>query len=122
MLYGMMWTTKGPTARCSLRGWMSLRCATPCVWERPWLIHTAFAHDAARLRQSVMMLVIVRLWVVSDTLVGGAPIGEIMWSSWRVWALRLASCCCWACWAAVCTPACLRFLLGRSAVRQGLVQ
>ena len=40
--------------------------------ERPSLIHTTSAPDVARLRQSVMMPVIVRLWVVSDILVGGA--------------------------------------------------
>ena len=72
MQYGVMCTAKGPTARCSLWGCMSVRCATARVWERPSLIHTASARDAAGLRQSVMMPVIVRLCVASDTLVGGA--------------------------------------------------
>ena len=40
MLYGVMWTAKGPTARCSLWGWMSFRRATARVWERPSVIHT----------------------------------------------------------------------------------
>ena len=71
MPYGVMWTAKGPTARFSLWGWMSLRRATSRVWERPTLIHKVCARDAAGLRQSVMMPVIVRLWMVSDTLVGG---------------------------------------------------
>ena len=71
MLYGVMYTAKGPTARCSLWGWMLLRRANTRVWERPSLIHTASARDAAGLRQSVMMPVIVRLWLASDTLAGG---------------------------------------------------
>ena len=48
------------------------------VWERPSLIHTASARDAAGFRQSVVMPVIVRLWVASDTLAGGAP----RWMDW----------------------------------------
>ena len=71
MPYGVMCTAKGPTARCSLWGWMSLRRATACLWERPSVIHTASARDAAGVRQSVMMPVIVPLWVASDTLMGG---------------------------------------------------
>ena len=120
MPYGVMCTAKGPTARCSLWGWMSLRRATGRVWERPSLIHTASARDSARLRQSVMMPVIVRLWVASDTLVGGALMCGMVWLSWRVWALRLATCWCWASWAGVYTPACLGFLLGRCAVWKGV--
>ena len=50
---------------------MLWRRATACVWERPSLIHTASARDAAGFRQSVVMPVIVRLWVASDTLAGG---------------------------------------------------
>ena len=69
--YGLTCTAKGPTARWSLWGWMLWRRATACVWERPSLIHTASARDAAGLRQSVMMPVIVRLLVASDTLAGG---------------------------------------------------
>ena len=75
MPYGVMWTAKGPTARCSLWGWMSLRRATAREWQRPSLINTAFARDAAGLRQSVMMPMIVRLWVVSDSLVRGGEGG-----------------------------------------------
>ena len=86
------------------------------------LIHPASAHDAAGLRQSVVMPVILRLWVASDTLAGGALILGMVWSSWRVQALRLASCRCWASWAGVRTPACLGFLLGRSAVWKGVGQ
>ena len=71
MPYGVMCMAKGPTAHWSLWGWMLLRRATACVWERPSLIRTASARDAAGFRQSVMMPVIVRLWVVSDTLAGG---------------------------------------------------
>ena len=71
MPYGVMCTVKGLTARCSLWGWMLLRRATARVWERPSLIHTASARAAAGFRQSMMMPVIVRLWVVSDTLAGG---------------------------------------------------
>ena len=51
MPYGLMCTVEGPTARCSLWGWMSLRRATAGVWEWPSLIHTASARDAAGLRQ-----------------------------------------------------------------------
>ena len=91
MPYGVMCTAKGPTARCSLWGWMSLRRATARVWERPWLIHTASARDAARFRKSVMMPVILRLWVALDTLVGGALMRGMVWLSWRVRALRFAS-------------------------------
>ena len=72
MPYGVMSTAKGLTARWSLWGWMLLRRATTRVWERPSLIHRASALDAAGFRQSVMMPVIVRLWVASDTLAGGA--------------------------------------------------
>ena len=75
MPYGLMCTAKGPTVRCSLWGWMSFRRATARVWERPSLIHTASARDAARFRQSVMMPVIVRWWLASDTLVGGRLCG-----------------------------------------------
>ena len=99
-----------PTARCSLWGWMLLRRATARVWEGPSLIHTASARDAAGFRQSVTMPVIVRLWVVSDTLAGGALMRGMV-SSWRVWALRLASCRCWASCVGVCTRVCLGFLL-----------
>ena len=120
MPYRVICTAKGRTARCSLWGWMLLRRATARVWERPLLIHTASARDAAEFRQSVMMPVIVRLWVVSDTLAGGALMRGMVWSSWRVRALRLASCQCWASWVGVCTPVCLGFLLGRSAVRKGV--
>ena len=70
MPYGLMCTAQGPPARWSLWGWMLLRRATARVWERPSLIHTASAHDAAGFRQSVMMPVMVRLWVASDTLAG----------------------------------------------------
>ena len=80
MPYGMMWTAKGPKARCSPWGWMSLRRATACVWECPVQIHTAPARDAAGFRQSVMMPVIVRLWVASDILAGGVPMQGIVWS------------------------------------------
>ena len=71
MPYGVMCTAKGPTARCSLWGWMLLRRATARVWQPPSLIHTASARDATGFRQSVMMPVIVRLSVASDTLTGG---------------------------------------------------
>ena len=95
MLYGVMCTAKGPTAHCSLWGWMSLRRVTACVWERPSLIHTVSARDAAQLRQSVMMPVTVRLCVASDTLVGGGALMRgMVWSSWRVRAFGLASCPC----------------------------
>ena len=63
-----------------------------------------------------MMPVIVPLWVASDTLVVRALMRGMMWPSWRVRALRFASCLCWASWAGLCTPACVGFLLGRSAV------
>ena len=43
-----------------------------------------------------MMPVIVRLWVVSDTLPEGALMRGMVWSSCRVRALRLALCRCWA--------------------------
>ena len=122
MPYGVTCTAKGPTARWSLWGWMLWRRATARVWERPSLIHTASARDAAGFRQSVVMPAIVRLWVVSDTLAGGALMRGMVWSSWRVRALRLASCRCWASWAGVCTPVCLGFLLGRSAVWKGVGQ
>ena len=46
MLYGVMCTAKGPTTRCGLWGWKSLRRATARVWERPSLIHTVSARDA----------------------------------------------------------------------------
>ena len=77
MPYGVTCTAKGPTARWSLWGWMLWRRATARVWERPSLIHKASARDAAGFRQSVVMPVIVRLWVVSDTLAwGGADAGD----------------------------------------------
>ena len=115
MLYGVICTAKGPTAGCSLWRWMSLRRATTRVSEHPSLIHTASARNAAGLRQSVMMPVIVRLWVASDTLVGGALVRAMVWSLWRARAFHLASCWYWASWARDRTPACLGFLLGRSA-------
>ena len=92
------------------------------MWECPLLIHTASARDAAGLRQSVKMPVIVQLWVASDTLVRGALMRGMVWSSWRVLALRLAPCRCSASLAGVCMPACLSFLLGRSAVWKGVGQ
>ena len=122
MLYGVMCTAKGPTARCSLWGCMSLRRATARVWEPPSLIHTTSARDSAGFRQSVTMPVIVQLWLASDALVGGALMWVMVWLSWRVRALRLASCWCSACWAGVCVPVCLGFLLGRSTVWKGLGQ
>ena len=122
MLYGVMCTAKGLTACCSLWGWMSLRRAPARMWDCPSLIQRASAGDAAWLRQSVMIPVIVRLWVASDTLVGGALMRGMVWSSWRTWALRLASCRCWVSWAGVCTPACYGFLFGRSAVCRGVGQ
>ena len=70
----------------------------------------------------MVMPVIVRLWVVSDTLAGGALMRGMVWSSWRARALRLASCRCRASWVGVCTPVCLGFLLGRSAVWKGVGQ
>ena len=122
MMYRVTCTSKGLTARWSLWGWMLWRRAGARVWERPSLIHTASARDAAGFRQSVMMPVIVRLWVASDTLAGGALIWGMVWSSWRVRALRLATCRCWASWVASCIPVCLGFLLGRSAVWEGVGQ
>ena len=122
MPYRVMCTGKGLTARWSLWGCMLLRRGTARVWERPSLIHTASARHAAGFRQSVMMPVIVRLWVASDTLAGGALMRGMVWSSWRVRTLRLASCRYWASWAGVCMPVCLGFLLGRSAVWKGVGQ
>ena len=113
---GVMWTAKGPTARCTLWGWMSLRRATARVWERLSLIRMASTRDAAGLWRSVMMPMIAQLWVVSNTLVQGAPMRGMVLSLWRKRTLRLASWRCWASWAGVCTPACSGFLLGRSAV------
>ena len=92
------------------------------VWERPSLIHTASARDAAGFRQSVVMPVIVRLRVASDTLAGKALMRGLVWSSWRVRALRLALCRCWASLVGVCIPVCLGFLLRRSAVWKGVGQ
>ena len=80
MPYGVTCTAKGPTARWSLWGWMLWRRATARVWERPSLMHTASARNAAGFRQSVMMPVIVRLWVASDTLAGGALMRGMVWS------------------------------------------
>ena len=71
-------TAKNPRARCSFWGWMLLRRATACVWEYPSLIHTASARDAAGFRQSVMMPVMVRFWVASYTLAGGALMGGMV--------------------------------------------
>ena len=122
MPYGVMCLAKVPIARCSLWGRMLLRRATARVRERPSLITTASARDAAGLRQFVMMPVIVRWMVASETLVGGALMRGMVWSSWRVRALRLASLRCLASWAGVCTPACLGHLLGRSAVWRGVGQ
>ena len=122
MPYGVMCEANGPTARWSLGGWMLLRRAAAHVWERPSLIHTASARDAAGFRQSLRMPVIVRLWVASDTLAGRPLMRGMVWSSWRVRALRHASCRCSASWAGVCTPVCLGFLLGRSAVWKGVGQ
>ena len=116
MPYGVMCTAKGQTAGCSLWGWMLLRRATARVWERPSIIHTASARDAAGFRQSVMMPVTVQLWVVSDSLAGGMLMRGTMCSLSRVRALRLASCRCWASWVGVCAPLCLGFLLGRSVM------
>ena len=116
MPYGVMCTAKGLTAHSSLWGWMLLRRATARVWEHPLLIHTVSARDATGFRQSVMMPVIVRLWVASDTLAGAVRMRGMLWLSWRVRALRLASCWCLASWVGVCMPVCLGFLLGRSAV------
>ena len=122
MPYRLMCTAKGPTARWSLWGWMLWRRATARVWERPSLIHTVSARDAAGFRQSVVMPVIVRFWLASDTLAGAALMRGMVWSSGRVRALRLASCRCSASWAGVCIPVCLGFLLGRSAVWKGVGQ
>ena len=47
MPYGVMWTANGPTACCSLWGWMSLRHAAALVWACLLLIHAASAGDAA---------------------------------------------------------------------------
>ena len=122
MPYGVMCTAKGLTARWTFWDWMLLRRTTAPLWERPSLIHTASARDAAGFRLSVMRPVMVRLWVASDTLAGGALIRGMVLSSWRVRALRLASCRCWASWAGVWTPVCLGFLLGPSAVWKGVGQ
>ena len=92
---------KGPTARCSLWGSMSMRRATAHVWDRPSLIHTVSARVAAGLRQSLMMPMFVRLWVVSDTLVGGVPMRGMVSSLYRVRALYLVLCRCWASWGGV---------------------
>ena len=81
MPYGMMCTAKGQTVRCSLSGRMSLRRATARVLECFSLIHTASARVAAGLRQSAMMPVVLRLLVVSDTLVRGEPMHGMVWSS-----------------------------------------
>ena len=64
-----------------------------------------------------MMPVIVRLWVASDTLLGVALIGGMVWSLWRVRVLRLASCRCWASWVGMCMPVCLGLSLGQSVCR-----
>ena len=69
-----------------------------------------------------MIPVIVRLWVVWETLAGGALMRGMVWSSWMVRFLRLASCRCWASSVGMCTPVCLGFLLGRSAVWKGVGQ
>ena len=90
--------------------------------HRPFVGGPFAARDAAGFRQSMMMPVIVRFWVASDTLAGGALMRGIVWLPWRVRALRLASCRCWASWTGGCTPACLGLLLGRSAVWKGLGQ
>ena len=39
-----------------------------------------------------MVPVIVRLWLASDSLAGGALMRGMVWSSWRVRALIFASC------------------------------
>ena len=116
MPYGVMSAGNGPTAPCSLWGWMALRRAAARLWGRPWLIHTASVRDTAELRQPLIMHVIMQLWVASDTLVGRAPMRGIVWSSWRVRALRCALCCDWASLVGVCTPACLGLMFGLSAV------
>ena len=46
----------------------------------------------------------------------------MVWLSWRVRALRLASCRYWASLAGMCMPVCLGFLFGRSAVWKGVGQ
>ena len=61
MPYMVMCTAKGPTTRWSLWDWMLLRRATARVWERPSLIHTASARDAAGFRHSMMIPVMVQL-------------------------------------------------------------
>ena len=91
------------------------------MWERAPLIYNASACDA-RIRQSVMMPVIVRLWVASEALVEGTLMRGMVWSLWRVQPLRLAPFWCCASSAGVCTPACLGFFLGRSAVWKGVCQ
>ena len=88
MPYGVMCTAKGQTARCSLWGCMLLRRATARVWEGPSLIHTASTRDAAGFRQSMA---------------GGALMRGMMWSLWRVRALRIASGRCSASWPGPCT-------------------
>ena len=65
------------------------------------------------------MPVIVRLWVASDTLAGGALKRGMVWSLWRMWALRLASCRCWASWVGVCIPVCLGFFVGAVCCVEG---
>ena len=122
MLYGVMWTGKGPTARCNLWGKVMLRRATARVLECRSLIYMLSVCDAAGFRQSLMMHVFVRLSVVSDTLARGGPMRRIVWSSWRVRILHRPSCRCWTSWAGVCTPGCSGFLLGRSAVWKGVGQ
>ena len=110
------WTAKGPKASCSLWHLISLRCATAHVLGCPPLIHTASTRDAAGFRQSVMMLVIVRLWTAPETLVEGALMRTIVWSSCKVRALRHVSPLCWAYSAGVRTSAWLGFFLGRTTV------
>ena len=46
----------------------------------------------------------------------------MVWSSWRLRALRLASCRCGASSVGVCMPVCLGFLSGRSAVMKEVGQ
>ena len=74
----VMWTANGLTACCSLWDWMSFGSATAHVLACFSLIHTALVRDAARFKQSVMMLAMVRAWVVSDTLASGAPMREMV--------------------------------------------
>ena len=109
MPYGVMWTAKGLTARCTFWGWMLLRRACARVWECPLLIHTMSARDCAGVGGM-------------DTLVGGAPMRRIVGLSSRLRTLRLALCRCLTSWAGVCTPVCSGFLLGRSAVLKGAGQ